>query len=85
MLTLNRDLGIHIKGLEGGRRELRMDIGAGVVRVVEIPGHTISQDEWQLIQLARDAYVRMWGGDREAKTIGKDPFDGLGQNDPSNW
>jgi hypothetical protein len=82
MLTLNRDLGIQIEALEGGRRALTMDIGLGVVRAVEIPGRAMSQDEWGLIQLARDAYVRMWGGEHEVKTIGQDPFDGLEQNDP---
>jgi hypothetical protein len=77
-----RDLGIRIETFEDGRRLLEMDIGEGILKVSEIPGASMTEEEWTIIQFAREAYSKMWGGNSASETIKQDPFDGLESDSP---
>jgi hypothetical protein len=61
--------------LPGGRRELRVRVGPFSVTVTEIPGRSLTDHEWQDIQLARRSYPAMWG-EAGADIFTSDPLDG---------
>ncbi len=60
--------------LPGDRRELRIQVGPFRVTVTETPGVTLTDREWDDIQLARRSYTAMWGGD--GRGVVDDPLDG---------
>jgi hypothetical protein len=60
-------------GLAGGRRRLRLRIGAIAVEATEVPGPSLTDSEWQDILLARTSYRAMWGDD---PAMMDDPQDG---------
>jgi hypothetical protein len=66
-------------GLPGGRRELRLRVGALSVAVAEIPGRCLTEGEWHDVQTARRSYDAMWGGGG-ADTTSDDPLDGRGRS-----
>jgi len=69
--------GLELRGdLPGGRRELRLRIGTFTVVVVEIPGRSLSDREWDLIRRARGSYPAMWG-DHDSDGHARDPLDGI--------
>jgi len=70
--------------LPGGRRELRIEVGAFTVVVAEIPGRSLNENEWREIRRARDAYATMWG-DHDADVFTDDPLDGRGNSPHRAW
>ena len=73
-----------LEDLPGGRRELRLRIGAFAIDVTEIPGKSITEREWQDVMLARRSYAEMWGGGASDR-VTNDPFDGLGASPYRAW
>lgn len=71
--------------LPGGRRELRCRVGPFAVTVTEVPGHALSDREWESIQLARRSYAAMWGGGRVVADWADDPFDGREASTSALW
>lgn len=61
-------------GLAGGRRQLRLRIGSIAVQVTEVPGPSLSEQEWRNVLLARSSYTAMWGAD--PVMMANDPQDG---------
>ena len=71
-------------GLSGGRRELRLEVGPYTVAVVEVPGRSLSEQEWHDILQARRSYVAMWG-DACAETVAGDALDGRDGGPYETW
>ena len=65
-------------GLAGDRRELRIDIGPITVTVTEVPGISLSDQEWRDVRLARLSFVAMWGD--SSVVFERDRFDGRGDD-----
>ena len=75
--VIDSDLGIEMRELGDGRRKFEMDVGSlGRVEVLDIAGTVITEDEWRLINLARDSYRQVWGGGKTLARISEDPFEG---------
>ena len=79
---VDNELGIEVQELEYGRKKFEMDVGRlGKVEVLDIPANVITEDEWEVIDLARRSYRHMWGGIQTIHKIEEDPFDGRPPHD----
>ena len=75
---IDRDLGIVMTEMEGGRRKFELKVGLlGHAEVLDIPAISMSKMEWKTINLARNSYARMWGGGTTIGKIKEDPFEGF--------
>ena len=76
-----KDLDIHIDKKEPGRHELNLAVGDLQVKVLGIAAASLSEQERQRIQLARQSFSNMWGGDG-TNFILEDQFDARSPNSP---
>lgn len=64
-----------------GRQELSLNIGSLRINALAIPAPSLTEKEWGHIQLARQSFARMWGGNGYDITS-EDIFDGRDPNSP---
>lgn len=55
-----------------------MDVGPYSVAVTEVPGVSLTAEEWRNIALARLSYATLWGGPPDFSEMPVDPLDGHG-------
>jgi hypothetical protein len=65
-------------GLAGDRRELWIEVGPIVVTVTEVPGVSLSDQEWRDVRLARLSFVSMWAD--SSVLFERDRLDGRGED-----
>lgn len=70
-----------IRELEGGRRRMELQVGQINLVIDDIPSDQMTTREWYLIQIARESYTNMWGGNHYQR-VEHDPFDFPDKNSP---
>ena len=56
-------------------------VGPFLVAVKEVPGSSLTPNEWRDIELARRSYAAMWGGAEDSRVLAEDRYDGTGPGD----